>query len=140
MRLLFILALLVSVSSAQQQDPGQLLSDAIQAQQRGDYQLAITEYRQLLAARPDNVQAKVNLGAALAHVGPFDEAIELYRSALPALNDKHVVLLTLGLAYYKKGDLPNAREQFAALHQAALFNDTAAILISDLPLKVGVAD
>ena len=81
MRLLFILALFVGVSSAQQQDSGQLLSDAIQAQLRGDYQLAITEYRQLLALRPDNIEAKVNLGAALAHVGQFDQAIAMYRSA-----------------------------------------------------------
>src|SRR5450631_800258 len=140
MRLLFILALFVSVSSAQQQDPGQLLSDAIQAQQRGDYQLAITEYRQLLVLRPDHVQAKVNLGAALAHVGQFDEAIAMYRSALPALKNKNVVLLNLGLAYYKKGDLPNAREQLAALHRAAPTNVQAAILLADTQIKLGDAE
>jgi tetratricopeptide (TPR) repeat protein len=140
MRLLFILALFVGVSSAQQQDPGQLLSDAIQAQLRGDYQLAITEYRQLLALRPDNIEAKVNLGAALAHVGQFDQAIAMYRSALPALKDKKVVLLNLGLAYYKKSDLPNAREQFAALHQAAPTNVQAAILLADTQIKLGDAE
>jgi Flp pilus assembly protein TadD len=140
MRLLFILALLVSVSSAQQQDTGQLLSDAIQAQQRGDYQSAIAEYRQLLVLRPDHVQAKVNLGAALAHVGQFDEAIAMYRSALPALKDKNVVLLNLGLAYYKKGDLPNARQHFAALHQAAPTNVQAAILLADTQIKLGDAE
>lgn len=140
MRLLFIVALFVSVSSAQQHDPDKLLSDAIQAQQRGDYQTAITEYRQLLAVRPDNVQAKVNLGAALAHVGQFDEAIAMYRSALPALKDKNVVLLNLGLAYYKKGDLPNAREQFATLHQSAPSNVQVAILLADTEIRLGDAE
>ena len=71
MRLFLVLVLLVTVSPAQQRDPDRLLSDAIQAQQRGDYQSAITGYRQLLRLRPDNVEAKVNLGASLAHVGQF---------------------------------------------------------------------
>jgi Flp pilus assembly protein TadD len=137
MRPLFILALFVSVSLAQERDPDRLLNDAIQAQQHGDYQSAIREYRQLLALRPDNVEARVNLGAALAHVGQFDEAIAMYRSALPSLKDKNPVLLNLGLAYYKKGELANAREQFATLHQSAPSNVQVAILLADTEIKLG---
>jgi len=139
MRLILVLILSAAASRAQQQDPNQLLGDAIQAQQRGDYQLAITEYRQLLELRPDNIEAKVNLGAALAHVGQFDEAIAMYQSVLPSLKDKNRVLLNLGLAYYKKGDLANAREQFAALHQAQPNNVQAAILLADAQIKLGDA-
>jgi tetratricopeptide (TPR) repeat protein len=69
-------------------------------------------------ARPNEVQEKVNLGAALAHIGQFDEAIATYRSALPLLQDKDPVLLNLALAYYKKGDFENARQQFEVLHDA----------------------
>src|SRR5947207_11181964 len=98
MRLLFLLALLASIASAAQRTPEQLSSDAIQAQERGDYQSAITDYRELLQLRPNDVEAKVNLGAALAHVGEFEDAIAMYRSALPQLKDKNVVLLNLGLA------------------------------------------
>src|SRR5450755_272084 len=115
MRLLLFLGLFVAICSAEQKDPDQLLSNAIQAQQHGDYQSAITEYRKFLELHPDNVEAKVNLGAALSHVGRFDEAIAIYKSALPSLTDKKMVTLNLGLAYFKKGDLANAREQFAAL-------------------------
>ena len=140
MRLMLFLALFVAVSLCQERDPDRLLSDAIQAQQRGDYQSAITDYRQLLELRPDNVEAKVNLGAALAHVGQFDEAITVYRSALPSLKDKNPVLLNLGLAYYKKGDLANAREQFATLHQSAPSNVKAAILLADTEIKLGDAE
>ena len=181
MRLMLFLALFVTVSSAQERDPDRLLNDAIQAQQRGDYQSAITEYhellklrpddveakvnlgaallngaiqaqrrgdyqsaiteyRELLKLRPDDVEAKVNLGAALAHVSQFDEAIAMYRSALPSLKDKNPVLLNLGLAYYKKGDLANAREQFAALHQSAPSNVQAAILLADTEIKLGDAE
>lgn len=139
MRLAFILVLLGCVSAAQQQDPDRLLNEAIQAQQHGDYQTAIKEYRELLQLRPDNVEAKVNLGAALAHVGQFDEAIATYKSVLPSLKDKNRVLLNLGLAYYKKGDLASAREQFMALHQSAPNNVQAAILLGDTQVKLGDA-
>ena len=140
MRLIVILVLSLAVSPVQQQDPDRLLNDAIQAQQRGDYQLAISEYRQLLQLRPENVEAKVNLGAALAHLGQFDEAIAVYQSALPALKDKNPVRLNLGLAYYKKGDLANAREQFAALHQAEPNHVQAAILLADTEIRLGDAE
>ncbi|SRR6266496_636678 len=140
MRLLVALILFTAASWAQQQGPDQLLSDAVRAQQSGDYPTAITDYRRLLELRPDNVQAKVNLGAALAHVGQFDEAIAIYQSALPALKDKNPVRLNLGLAYYKRGDLANAREQFAALHQASPANVQAAILLADTQIKLGAAE
>jgi tetratricopeptide (TPR) repeat protein len=139
MRLLYVLLLVTVASWAQQQEPDQLLSSAIQAQQSGDYQTAISDYHKYLALRPENLQAKVNLGAALSHVGQFDEAITIYKSALPALKDKNPVLLNLGLAYYKKGDLANAREQFSALHQAAPRNVQAAILLADTQTKLGDA-
>jgi tetratricopeptide (TPR) repeat protein len=102
--------------------------------------LAITDYRKFLELRPDNVEAKVNLGAALAKVGQFDDAITAYRAALPSLADKNPVRLNLGLAYYKKGDMANAREQFAALHQSAPSNVQAAILLADTEIKLGDAE
>lgn len=140
MRPLLFFVFLATVSWAQQQDPDQLLENAIQAQQRGDYQTAIAGYHKYLELHPDNVEAKVNLGAALSHVGRFDEAIATYKSVLPALADKRMVLLDLGLAYYKKGDLANAREQFSALHQAAPNHVQAAILLADSDIRLGNAE
>jgi Flp pilus assembly protein TadD len=140
MRLILVLVLFGTVSSAPGQEADRLLSNAIQAQQSGNYQLAITEYRDLLKLRPDNVEAKVNLGAALAHVGQFDEAIAMYQSAIPFLKDQNQVRLNLGLAYYKKGDLAKAREQFAAVHQAWPSNTQAAILLADTEIKQGDAE
>jgi tetratricopeptide (TPR) repeat protein len=140
MRLTLALLVLVTASAAQQQDPDQLLSDAIQAQQSGNYALAIAEYRKYLELRPNNVQAKVNLGASLTHVGQFDEAISIYRGVLPSLKEKNAVLLDLGLAYYKKGDLGNAREQFAALHHTSPDNIQATILLADTETNLGDAE
>jgi len=122
-----------------QQDPDAVLKSAIESQQRGDYPSAIREYRSLLELRPDNVEAKVNLGAALAHVGQFDEAISLYESALPFVVFKNPVWLNLGLAYFKKGDMVKAHGQFENLHQREPNNAQVAILLADTDVKLGSA-
>ena|SRR5690348_13179717 len=83
-------------AQGQAADPETLLRRAITEQQQGDYTSAIRDYREYLAQRPDAVQGEVNLGAALAHVGQYDEAISLYRKALPSLTFKNPVLLNLG--------------------------------------------
>lgn len=143
---MLLFALCVTVCAAQQtQDPDRLLSEAMQAQQSGNYQQAIAEYRQFLELRPGNIEAKVNLGAALSRVGRFDESIAIYSSVLSSLKDTNQVLvdkvrLDLGLAYYKKGDLGKAREQFAALHQASPDSVQAAILLADTQTRLGDAE
>ena len=68
-RLLLFLLLYASFASAQQGQPDRLLSDAIEAQQRGDLPTAIHKYEELLKLKPDMVEVRVNLGAALAELG-----------------------------------------------------------------------
>ncbi len=139
---LILVPMLVAAALAQEPGPDQLLSRAIEAQQHGDYQSAIRDYRKLLELRPNTIEAKVNLGAALAHVGDFDGAIAMYRSALPQISEqnnfqKHGVLLNLALAYYKKGDFENAAEQFETLHKASPADVRVAILLGDSDVHVG---
>ena len=86
---LILVPLLVAAALAQEPSPDQLLSRAIDAQQRGDYQSAIRDYRKLLELRPNTIEAKVNLGAALVQVGDFDGAIAMYRSALSQVSEKN---------------------------------------------------
>jgi len=141
MRAMAVLLALFSIAlAAQDATPDQLFQSGIEAQQHGDFSTAIRDYRKVLEQRPDDVQAKVNLGAALAHVGQFDEAIATYRSALPSLKDKNPVLLNLALAYYKKGDFENAREQFEILRDARPSDVRIAILLGDSDLRVGKPD
>jgi tetratricopeptide (TPR) repeat protein len=125
---------------AQEANPDAVLKRAIDAQQHGDYTEAITDYRKVLELRPGDVEAKVNLGAALVHVGKYDDAIEMYRAALPALKNKNMVLMNLALAYYKKGDFEHAREQFAVLHDAQPNDVRTIILLGDTELHLGKAD
>ncbi len=132
-----VCAVFAGVTAAQQPDADQIFSSAIEAQQRGDYQTAIREYRQLLELRPNTVEAKVNLGAALVHMGDFDAAIAMYKSALPLVSQKNAVLLDIALAYYKKGDFAHAGEQFEGLHAAQPRDVRIAILLSDTDLRLG---
>src|SRR5215472_631881 len=134
--LAFCLALFAAPAWAQQADPDQLLKAAISEQQRGDYAACIHHYRKFLELDPEDVEAKVNLGAALVHVGQFDEGIAMYRSALPSLSDKNPVLLNLGLAYYKKGDFARAQEQFEAVHKAEPRDPRIATLLGDTDVKL----
>ncbi len=128
---------LLATASAQTPDPQQLFADGIQAQQRGDFQIAIRYYQEFLKLRPNSFQAEVNLGAALAHEGQFDAAITLYRSALSLAPGNNNVLLDLALAYYKKGDLSKAQEQFAAVNRADPNNVQVATLLGDTDNRLG---
>jgi Flp pilus assembly protein TadD len=137
---ILFLALLPAVVAAQEANSDELLRHAIEEQQHGDFPLAIRDYRKVLELRPNEVQAKVNLGAALAHVGQFDEAIAIYRSALPSLKDKNPILLNLALAYYKKGDFEHAREQLEILHDAQPNSLQVVILLGDSDVRTGKSD
>lgn len=64
------------------------------------------------------VEARANLGAALAHMGRFDEAIKEYQLALPEVPDKDSVHMNIGLAYYKKGDLADAIGEFKIVQKS----------------------
>jgi tetratricopeptide (TPR) repeat protein len=71
------------------------------------------------------------------HVGKYDEAIEMYRAALPSLKNKNMVLMNLALAYYKKGDFEHAREHFAVLHDSQPNDVRTVILLGDTELHLG---
>jgi len=49
---------------------------------KGEYEQAITEWRELLAANPDDARIHSNLASALAQVGQYAEAISEFEKAL----------------------------------------------------------
>lgn len=134
---LVLFASLYPLAAQTSQNPDQLLKDAIEAQQRGDYQTAVADYRKVLELRPENYQAKVNLGAALVHLGQYDAAIAQYKSALATAQQKGPIQMNLALAYYKKGDFANARESFVAIHKTQPNDVRVAILLGDTYLHLG---
>jgi tetratricopeptide (TPR) repeat protein len=132
-----VLGLIATGARAQAPSADELLKAAITEQQQGDFQSAIRDYRKALEVRPDMVEAKVNLGAALSRTGQYDEAIAMYESALPSLSYKAPVILNLGLAYYKKGDFATAHTQFEKVYALEPENARIAILLGDTDLRLG---
>ena len=137
MRLAVPLLLLTAIAPAQQADPGQLFGSAVEAQQSGNYALAIEDYQKLLKLRPKMVEARVNLGAALAHTGRFDEAIKQYQLALPDVPNQDEVRMNIGLAYYKKGDLAEASREFQIVQKSRPLDPQLAILLGDSEVRLG---
>lgn len=131
---LFVLA--AGLANAQQPNPDELLRRAINAQQSGDINEAIRDYRQLLELRPDTPEARVNLGAALVQLGQYDAGIKEYEQALPAVTNKNQVRMNIALAYYKKGDFQAAHDQFEVLRKTAPANAQLVILLGDTDLRL----
>ena len=72
-------------------------------------------YRESLALAP-SVEARSNLGAALAALGRYREAIEAYRGALAMAPGNGSIRYNLALAHYKSDDVARAAEELEALH------------------------
>jgi tetratricopeptide (TPR) repeat protein len=120
-----------------QSTPEQIFHDAIAAQQRGDDTTAIAKYRELIKLRPEVVEVRANLGAALAHAGHYEEAIEQYRIALAKLPENRGLRLNLALAYFKKGDLKEAAEKLESLRAGDPGNVQVATLLGDCYSRLG---
>lgn len=141
MRIAVLLLFLVIVPVyAQQAESGMgLLRSALSAQQHGDNQVAIKDYKQFLKLHPEMAEVRANLGVALVHEKQFDEAIAQYRLALSAMPRNAAIHKDLGLAYFKKGDLKDARGELKIAHEAEPRNPQLAILLSDCDLRLGHA-
>jgi tetratricopeptide (TPR) repeat protein len=133
-----IVALLIAAGAAcaQSSGPEQLFRDAVAAQQHGDDALAVRKYQELLKRYPDAVEVRANLGAALAKLERYDEAIEQYRAVL-AKKDNAGLRLNLALAYYKKGALREAVQQLSTLQDAQPGDTRVATLLADCYARLG---
>src|SRR5579859_7593090 len=80
--------------------PQEVVKEAEAAQQAGNFDLAIQDYKLVLASFPSISELRSNLGAALAAEGRYSEAIDEYNRALKAKPSPQV-RLNLALAYYK---------------------------------------
>jgi tetratricopeptide (TPR) repeat protein len=135
-----ILALLASALLAQQPaaDPADLLQHAVTLHQAGDLDGAIRTYREYLAVQPDSLEARSNLGAALARAGHYDEAIGEYDRALSKSPGNPALLLNLGLAYYKTGRPAEAATRFErAASLAPQFKEQVTLLLASCYNSLG---
>jgi Flp pilus assembly protein TadD len=116
-----------------------MLAAALWGQQpAGDVEGAIARYRKYLEAHPDSVEARSNLGAALARAGRYAEAIAEYDRALSESPENPALLLNLGLAYYKTGRPAEAAARFErAVSLAPQFTDQVTLLLASCDNSLG---
>src|SRR5215813_12586261 len=93
---------------------------AIQLHQAGDWDGAVREYQACITAQPNRAEVRSNLGAVLAKVGRYQEAIEQYRAALRVAPPQILPSLrfNLALAFYKSFQMPEAASELEVLHNA----------------------
>ena len=122
---------------AQGDSAQELFEHAVSAQQAGDFESAIREYRQFLKQQPQSVDALANLGAALAHTGHFTEAVTEYTAALKIEPSNAAIRMNLALAFYKAGDFAAASRELESVHQSQPADVRSAILLGDCYQRLG---
>jgi tetratricopeptide (TPR) repeat protein len=85
------------------------------------------------------VAARANLGASLAALARYDEAIDQYRAAVEQIPGNSELRLNLALAFYKKGAFAAALDQLGALDQESP-NDLRIAILGDCYSRLGQLD
>jgi len=136
--ILAIVLLLGASRLAGQQSSAQALYDrAGEALDKGDAATAIQLYNELLQQRPESIEARINLGVALAHEGRYGEAEQEYRQVLSRDPQNEMARLNLALALYKRADFNGAHDEFEAVHKLHPANQQALYLLADCDLRLG---
>ncbi len=92
---------------------------------RGDYQSALSYYRQAAKLKPDYAQAWLQAGKVLERTGRNDEAKSAYETALRASPDMAEAWLRLGVMSYNAGDIKEAAGSFAQVQRLVPDTDLA---------------
>jgi tetratricopeptide (TPR) repeat protein len=128
---LFSLLLFATGTSAQTPNSQELFRQATAAQQSGDNQTAADLYREILRQRPDAIGVRVNLGATLASLKQYDEAIEQYRAVLLARPQDLAVRMNLALALREKGNVAGAIAELETIRKNHADDPQAAFVLAD---------
>jgi len=119
------------------ENPERIFARAVQSHQSGDIEGAIRDYQAYLALRPERVEARSNLGAALARLGRYADAIEQYKRALALDGRNQDIRFNLAAAYYKTARILSASKELEAVVAAQPENRNAALLLADCNLRMG---
>jgi tetratricopeptide (TPR) repeat protein len=105
--------------------------------QAGDLVGAISAYERALGLDSGRLDARSNLGVALARLGRYDEAVEHYRAVLAEDPGQDGVRLNLGLALYKASRIEPAAAAFEELLARDPGHKAARLLLADCSLQLG---
>jgi tetratricopeptide (TPR) repeat protein len=136
----FVFLLALPHASRAQLSSQQLIQDAQLKQQAGDLAGAVPEYREFLKLHPEATAIHSNLGAALAGLGLYEEALLEYKIALKQSPKLVGARLNLALVYYKMGRIDDATTELEKIHTEQPANHQAALLLGDCYLRMGRED
>ncbi len=128
--------MLLTTTVAVSQEADSLYRQAYEMQRAGDLAGAASKYREVLEAYPGHVGARSNLGAVLAGMGHYEEAIGEYKQALALLNHPGI-RRNLALAFYKSARLREAIGELEGLRGEAPEDLDLAILLADCHFRLG---
>jgi Tfp pilus assembly protein PilF len=134
---LFCLGLSGALLAQTAPSPQELVNDAIAKQRAGDLAGAAKEYREFLKLHPEATAIHTNLGASLAGLGQFEEAIHEYKIALKQAPGLPGLRLNLALAYYKTGRIGDAVDELVRVHKESPDNSQATLLLADCYFRMG---
>jgi tetratricopeptide (TPR) repeat protein len=116
-------------------------AEATRLHQSGDIEGAIRGYQAILKVRPERVDVRSNLGAALARLGRYEDAITQYNQALKLENRNQTIRYNLGLAYYKANWFPEAANALSTFINAVPESEPqrlpALLLLADCEVRLG---
>jgi YaiO family outer membrane protein len=127
-----------SVALAQTVDADALYAEAVRDRQSGRSAAAIAKLQTVLAARPDDVDARLNLGLALLAEGRLDEADAAFVAVLKRAPTYADAQVGRARAARRRGDFAAAR--VAAAQARALRPDDPEIAALDGSLAADVGD
>jgi tetratricopeptide (TPR) repeat protein len=119
------------------ENPERILVRAVPSHKSGDIEGAIRDYHAYLALRPERVEARSNLGAALARLGRYGDAIEQYKRALALDGRNQAIRFNLAWAYYKTARLVSASKELGTVVAAQPEDKNAVLLLADCNLRMG---
>lgn len=115
----------------------QILQEALQFQNAGNLEEAISHYEELLQVASPTPSILSNLGVAYAGSGAYEKAIDAYRRALQFETVPAGVHFNLGLAYYKAAHYADSLEQFEIAVRQSPRDERVLILAADVNFRLG---
>ena len=114
---------------------------ATQLHNSGDIEGAIRGYQSILAAHPERVDVRSNLGAAYSRLGRYEDAIAQYKQALNGDSGNETIRFNLALAYYKGALFLEAANEFKLFLAKAApdqsLRPNAILLLADCDVRIG---
>jgi len=112
---------------------------AVDLQHAGDLEGAVKAYRKVLDQSPGRFDALSNLGATLAGLGRYQEAIASYEQALLTAPQQYLRPLkgNIAIAYYKSGQYAKAITVIVEIKRSGASDINLDLLLADCYLQNG---